>query len=48
MHWDYGWGMGFGFGWIAMIILWAQKEFDRIKGNLQKEYANRREVNHEH
>ncbi|MBE0426387.1 MAG: SHOCT domain-containing protein [Nitrospirae bacterium] len=23
MHWDYGWGMGFGFGWIAMIIFWA-------------------------
>jgi putative membrane protein len=23
MHWDYGWGMGFGFGWIAMIIFWT-------------------------
>jgi putative membrane protein len=23
MHWDYGWGMGFGFGWITMIIFWA-------------------------
>jgi len=23
MHWDYGWEMGFGFGWIAMIIFWA-------------------------
>ena len=23
MHWDYGWGMGFGFGWIAMLIFWA-------------------------
>ena len=24
MHWgDYGWGMGFGFGWIAMFIFWA-------------------------
>ena len=23
MHWDYSWGMGFGFGWIAMIIFWA-------------------------
>ena len=23
MHWDYGWGMGFGFGWIAMIIFWV-------------------------
>jgi putative membrane protein len=23
MHWDYGWEMGFGFGWIPMIIFWA-------------------------
>ena len=23
MHWDYSWGMGFGFGAIAMIIFWA-------------------------
>ncbi len=23
MHWDYGWGMGFGLGWVAMIIFWA-------------------------
>jgi putative membrane protein len=23
MHWDYGWGMRFGFGWIAMIIFWV-------------------------
>jgi putative membrane protein len=21
MHWDYGWGMGFG--WIFMILFWA-------------------------
>ena len=23
MHWDYGWGMVFGFGWIAIIIFWV-------------------------
>jgi putative membrane protein len=23
MHWDYGWGMGFGLGWFTMIIFWA-------------------------
>jgi putative membrane protein len=23
MHWDYGWGTGFGFGAIAMIIFWG-------------------------
>ncbi len=23
MHWDYGWGMGFGLGWFVMIIFWA-------------------------
>ena len=23
MHWDYGWGMGFGLGWILMILFWA-------------------------
>ena len=23
MHWDYGWGMGFGIGWFTMIIFWA-------------------------
>jgi len=23
MHWDYGWGMGFGFGSITMILFWA-------------------------
>jgi putative membrane protein len=23
MHWDYGWGIGFGFGWIPMIIFWT-------------------------
>jgi len=22
MHWDYGWGMGFGFGWLLMSIFW--------------------------
>jgi putative membrane protein len=22
MHWDYGWGMGFGLGWILMILFW--------------------------
>ncbi len=22
MHWDYGWGMGFGLGWLLMIIFW--------------------------
>jgi len=21
MHWDYGWGMGFG--WLLMILFWA-------------------------
>ena len=23
MHWDYGWRMGFGFGWIFMILFWV-------------------------
>jgi len=23
MHWDYGWGMGFGSGWFTMIIFWV-------------------------
>ena len=23
MHWDYEWGMGFGFGWLLMILFWA-------------------------
>jgi len=23
MHWDYGWGMSFGFGWILMILFWV-------------------------
>ena len=24
MHWgDYGWGMGYGLGWLFMIIFWA-------------------------
>jgi putative membrane protein len=23
MHWDYGWGIGFGFGWLLMILFWA-------------------------
>lgn len=23
MHGDYGWGMGFGFGWIFMIFFWG-------------------------
>jgi putative membrane protein len=23
MHWDYGWGAGFGFGWLLMILFWA-------------------------
>ena len=23
MHWDYGWGMGFGLGWLFMIIFWV-------------------------
>ncbi|MEW6417154.1 MAG: SHOCT domain-containing protein [Nitrospirota bacterium] len=22
MHWDYGWGIGFGLGWILMILFW--------------------------
>jgi putative membrane protein len=22
MHWDYGWGMGFGFGWLVMGLFW--------------------------
>ena len=22
MHWDYGWGMGFGLGWLSMIVFW--------------------------
>ncbi len=23
MHWDYGWGMGFGLGWLSMIVFWV-------------------------
>lgn len=23
MHWDYGWGMGFGLGWILMVLFWV-------------------------
>jgi putative membrane protein len=23
MHWDYGWGVGFGFGWLLMILFWV-------------------------
>ncbi len=23
MHWDYGWGIGLGLGWITMIIFWV-------------------------
>ncbi len=23
MHWDYGWGTGFGFRWIFMILFWV-------------------------
>ena len=23
MHWDYGWGIGFGLGWLLMILFWA-------------------------
>jgi putative membrane protein len=23
MHWDYGWGIGFGFGWFLMILFWV-------------------------
>jgi putative membrane protein len=23
MHWDYGWGMGFGVGWFFMIFFWV-------------------------
>jgi len=23
MHGDYGWGMGFGFGWIFTILFWV-------------------------
>ena len=23
IHWDYGWGMGFGSGWFSMIIFWV-------------------------
>ena len=23
MHWDYGWGTGFGFGGIFMILFWV-------------------------
>jgi putative membrane protein len=22
MHWDYGWGMGFDFGWLVMGLFW--------------------------
>ena len=22
MHWDYGWGIGLGFGWLFMAIFW--------------------------
>lgn len=23
MHWDYGWGIGLGFGWILMVLFWV-------------------------
>jgi putative membrane protein len=23
MHWDYGWGTGFGFGGLLMILFWV-------------------------
>ena len=23
MHWDYGWGTGFGFGGVFMILFWV-------------------------
>jgi putative membrane protein len=23
MHWDYGGGVGFGFGWLLMILFWV-------------------------
>ncbi len=23
MHWDYGWGMGSGLGWLFMIFFWV-------------------------
>lgn len=23
MHWDYGWGVGFGLGWFFMILFWV-------------------------
>jgi len=23
MHWDYGWGMGFGLGWLSMVVFWV-------------------------
>jgi putative membrane protein len=23
MHWDYGWGTGFGFGGLFMILFWV-------------------------
>jgi putative membrane protein len=23
MHWDYGWGMGSGLGWLLMILFWV-------------------------
>jgi hypothetical protein len=23
MHWDYGWRIGYGFGWLFMILFWA-------------------------
>jgi putative membrane protein len=22
MHWDYGWGIGLGFGWLFMALFW--------------------------
>lgn len=23
MHWDYGWGIGFGLSWLFMILFWV-------------------------
>ena len=23
MHWDYGLGMGFGLGWLSMVVFWV-------------------------